>query len=83
MNLFEFCFLDRLVILSELDGHTMLCLDYGWLKQHKVDDPAVLVFEDCGFDNTPETAFGIHELELTSDCRVAHLLYPHPVTPVS
>lgn len=61
MKLSDFCFLDRLVLISELDGHSLLCLDYGWLKQHKENDPAVVVFEQSAIDNTAETAFGFME----------------------
>lgn len=61
MKLFEFCFPDRMVLMSDLDGHSLLCLDYGWLKQHADNDPAVVIFEQSVNVNTAENAFGYAE----------------------
>lgn len=42
---FEHCCLERLIVLSRLDGHSLLCLDYGWMLQHSVTVPSVIVLE--------------------------------------
>lgn len=40
------CNLDRLVILSDMDGHGVVCLDYGWLQHDLFPIPAVVVLEE-------------------------------------
>ncbi|MGR8932028.1 MAG: SMI1/KNR4 family protein [Gammaproteobacteria bacterium] len=42
---FEYCYPDRLAVISSLYGHGLICLDYGWLQAHAVTEPAVVVFE--------------------------------------
>ncbi len=37
--------LDRLPILSHMDGHTMLCFDYGYNVENEYDIPEIVYFE--------------------------------------
>lgn len=41
----EFLNLDRLPILSHMDGHTMLCFDYGYNVENEYDIPEIVYFE--------------------------------------
>jgi len=51
---FEFLDLTRLPILSHMDGHTMLCFDYGYNVENEYKEPQICFFElecaDNGFD---------------------------------
>ena len=57
----EHCYLERLIVLSELDGHSLVCLDYGWMQQNSVTDPAVVVFEQ------DDSTFGYVEVLRVTD----------------
>lgn len=42
---FKFLNLDRLPILSHMDGHTMLCFDYGYNLEKEYIEPQICYFE--------------------------------------
>ncbi|WP_309608849.1 SMI1/KNR4 family protein [Flavobacterium sp.] len=41
----EFLYLERLPILSHMDGHTMLCFDYGYNVEFEYQEPQICYFE--------------------------------------
>lgn len=41
----DFLNLDRLPILSHMDGHTMLCFDYGYNVENEYESPEIVHFE--------------------------------------
>lgn len=47
----EFINLDRLPILSFMDGHTMLCFDYGYNVEPEYEIPQIVLFELEGVEN--------------------------------
>jgi hypothetical protein len=42
---FDYCYPERLIVISDLDGHGLVCMDYGWTLHNSVKVPAVVVFE--------------------------------------
>ncbi len=42
---YDFLYLDRLPILSQMDGHTMLCFDYGYKEESPFEIPEIVYFE--------------------------------------
>jgi len=54
----QFMNLDRLPILSKMDGHRILCFDYGYNVEHSYEKPKICLFDleccdmDEGFEET-------------------------------
>jgi hypothetical protein len=44
----EHFYLDRLIVISGLDGHGCVCLDYGYLQAEPFEQPQVCFFSDDG-----------------------------------
>lgn len=40
----EYCYPERLIIISAMDGHSNLCLDYGWKSKFPLLEPEVCAF---------------------------------------
>jgi hypothetical protein len=54
----EHFYLDRLILLSGLDGHSCACLDYGYRHAQALADPQVCFFTDDGYDFGHFAEFG-------------------------
>lgn len=51
----NFLYLDRLPILSNMDGHTILCFDYGYNIENEYETPEIVYFElECAEDGYEE-----------------------------
>ena len=42
----EYNFLDRLRLISHMDGHSFMCLDYGWQQETIKKEPEICFFSD-------------------------------------
>lgn len=42
----EFNFLNRLIIISHMDGHSFMCFDYGWKEKEVKAEPEICFFND-------------------------------------
>jgi hypothetical protein len=48
---------ERLIIISDLDGHGTICFDYGYRTKSIVETPAVVIIDDDDSDDTADKSF--------------------------
>lgn len=47
---FKLCNPKRLISFASLYGHGVVCFDYGWLNEDRLNEPEILLIEDDGED---------------------------------
>jgi hypothetical protein len=62
---------DRLIVISRMDGHSCMCLDYGWQQPQPLDTPGLVFFD---FE-TSEGVFADYLTIHSFDRLVADLVY--------
>ncbi|MDO9399167.1 MAG: SMI1/KNR4 family protein [bacterium] len=72
----KYCYPERLIIFSRMDGHSLACFDYGWLQKEAKTDPKIVIFlqDDSNID---ENNFGYEEILRVSDFNefISRLVY--------